>query len=267
MSVGHIIMSIIDKNFELGKFIGAGIVGFLGLFFLVVGVFKNDNSSIAALFGFLAGVFIWTGWVEFSFVWIAEKLNVQPLIENGEIATRPEYLVMMSSVGLLAAILLLFLFQQTRCQFFNWFQKIFRFKNQVKLATKNYRPMAVNVFIETIMILWFFYILLLFVYDDDIAGDKHPITIFVAFGSLFWSLYLGLQLIKIQKFDYAIRYAIPTAIIFWNFIEVIGRWDFFTEIWVHPKEYWIQNSIIMLLLIGFIVYYIVETARNKKNIS
>jgi len=89
----------------------------------------------------------------------------------------------------------------------------------------------------------------------------------VAFGSLFWSLYLGLQLIKIQKFDYAIRYAIPTAIIFWNFIEVIGRWDFFTEIWVHPKEYWIQNSIIMLLLIGFIVYYIVETARNKKNVS
>ena len=119
-------------------------------------------------------------------------------------------------------------------------------------------------FIETIVILWTFYIVLLLVYDKQIAGDRHPLTYFVAFGSLFWSAYLSLKLIKIQKFDYAIRYAIPTVIIFWNFIEVIGRWDLFKEIWVHPFEHWIENSIILALLVGFIIYYIIENNSRIK---
>ena len=96
----------------------------------------------------------------------------------------------------------------------------------------------------------------------DIAGDRHPLTYFVAFGSLFWSAFLFLKLIKIKKFDYAIRYAIPTVIIFWNFVEVTGRWDMFKEIWVHPFEHWIANSIILGLPIGFIIYYIIDN-KNK----
>lgn len=62
--------------------------------------------------------------MEFSFVWIAKKLGVAPLIENGEIATKPEYLVMMSSIGLLSTILILFFFKQSSCTFFQWFQKL-----------------------------------------------------------------------------------------------------------------------------------------------
>jgi hypothetical protein len=79
---------------------------------------------------------------------------------------------------------------------------------------------------------------------------------------LFWSAFLFLKLIKIKKFDYAIRYVIPTVIIFWNFVEVTGRWDMFKEIWVHPFEHWIANSIILGLLIGFIIYYIIDN-KNK----
>ena len=111
--------------------------------------------------------------------------------------------------------------------------------------------------------------MLLLVYDNDIAGDKHPATYFVAFGSLFWSLYLTLKLIKIQKFDYAIRYAVPTVIIFWNFIEVIGRWDLMKEIWIHPFEHWLENLIILALLVFFIGYYVTEmyVSKTKKIIK
>jgi hypothetical protein len=127
--------------------------------------------------------------------------------------------------------------------------------------------MALITFIELVMIVWTFYIVLLLVYDKDIAGDRHPLTYLVAFGSLFWSVYLFVQLIKIQKLDYAIRYAIPTVVIFWNFVEVLGRWDMFKEIWVHPKEHWLEVGLITASLVLFVVLYVREsllTGRQKR---
>ncbi len=258
--LGHALMVLNEKLIPEHKFLGAAILGFTGLFLLFIGIRKNEKPLTSTLLGLIAGILIWTGWVEFSFVWIAEKLGVAPLIENGEIATKPEYIVMMSSVRLLSTILILFFFKQSSCTFFQWFQKLGKMEmTKVKSQEKFWAGIT---FIETIIILWTFYIVLLLVYDKDIAGDRHPLTYFVAFGSLFWSAFLFLKLIKIKKFDYAIRYAIPTVIIFWNFVEVTGRWDMFKEIWVHPFEHWIANSIILGFLIGFTIYYIIEN-KNK----
>ncbi len=268
MPIGHALMVLNEKILTDQKFLGAIIIGFLGVLSLVIGIRKNHKQAAATIFGLLAGILIWTGWVEFSFVWMAEKLNVAPLIENGEVTTKPEYLVMMSSLGLLLTILLFFIFRYTRCQFFNGFQRILGMKDRFKLDGQVNKMTAMTVFIETIMILWTFYIVLLLVYDNDLAGDKHPATYIVAFGSLFWSIYLFLNLIKINKFDYAIRYAVPTVIIFWNFIEVTGRWNLFKEIWVHPFEHWLENSIILFLLLAFTAYYIKETySVNSKKVA
>jgi hypothetical protein len=259
MPIGHALMVLNEGIFEKQKFIGAFVIGLIGVVSLVIGIFKNDNKAVATILGLLAGVLVWTGWVEFSFVWIAEKLNVAPLVENGEIATKPEYLIMMSSLGLLITLLVFFVFSKTKCQFFNWFQRIFHMRERIRSVGHSSKLLAMITFIETIMILWTFYLILLLVYDKDIAGDRHIATYIVAFGSLFWSIYLFLNLIKITKFDYAIRYAVPTVIIFWNFVEVIGRWNLFKEIWIHPFEHWLENAIILLLLFGFTGYYLRET--------
>ena len=263
MPIGHALMILNEGIFEHQKFIGAFVIGLIGAFSLVWGIIKNHNKSVATIMGLLAGILVWTGWVEFSFVWIAEKLEVAPLMENGEIATKPEYLVMMSSLGLLLTLLVFFVFSNTKCQFFNWFQKVFKLRARISKTGSNSKLTAMVTFIETIMILWTFYIVLLLVYDKDIAGDKHPATYIVAFGSLFWSLYLFLNLIRINKYDYAIRYAVPTVIIFWNFIEVIGRWNLFKEIWVHPFEHWLENSIILFMLLLFSAYYVIENYKQK----
>ncbi len=263
MPIGHALMVLNERIFEHQKLIGAFVIGLLGAFSLVYGIVKNDNKLIATLMGLLAGVLVWTGWVEFSFVWIAEKLNVLPLMEDGEVATKPEYLVMMSSLGLLLTLLLFFVFSNTRCTFFIWFQKVFQLRAKISTQGGNNKLTAVVTFIETIMILWTFYIILLLVYDKDIAGDKHLATYIVALGSLFWSLYLFLNLIRISNYDYAIRYAVPTVIIFWNFVEIIGRWNLFKEIWIHPFEHWLENSIMLLLLLIFSVYYFVENYKYK----
>ncbi|MBX2903853.1 MAG: hypothetical protein KF872_09880 [Chitinophagales bacterium] len=268
MPFGHALMVLNERVLVEHKYLGAFSIGVLGLIMLTVGIVKNEKNALATILGLLGGILVWTGWIEFSFMWIAEKLEIPGLVENGEVVTNPEYLVMMSSLGLLLAFILLFLFTQNRCTFFNWFQHAFKLKKHLKLSDAHFKPLAMITFIETIMLLWTFYIVLLLVYDKDIAGDDHPATYIVAFGSLFWSFYLMLKLIKISKLDYAIRYAIPTVIIFWNFVEVIGRWNLFKEIWVHPLEHWFENLLILAMLVGFIAFYFYENrakeAKRKK---
>ena len=264
MPIGHALMVLTERFFHTNMLLAAFGIGIAGTSLVFLGIVKDENKKTATLLGLLGGILVWTGWVEFSFVWIAQKLNVSPLMENGEVATKPEYLVMMSSLGLLSVFTMFFLSSQTRCQFFSWFQKMFGIKVRTRMLEKAEKFIAVTTFIETIMILWMFYIVLLLVYDNDIAGSNHPITYVVAFGSLFWSIYLFLRLIKIQEFDYAIRYAVPTVIIFWNFVEVMGRWDLLNEIWVEPTEYVMEVSIIFALFFAFTWYYVKEIKEEKK---
>jgi hypothetical protein len=75
----------------------------------------------------------------------------------------------------------------------------------------------------------------------------------VAFGSLLWSLFLIRNLVALSDFSYALRYAVPTVIIFWNFIEVLGRWGIIKELWIHPTDYWVENSFIALAFGVFIL--------------
>jgi len=263
MPLGHTLMILVEKLFADLMFFNAFLVGLLGLGLLLIGVRQNKNKATATVLGLLAGVLVWTGWIEFSFVWVAQKLDVAPFMEGGEVATKPEYLVMMSSLGLLCTFMLLFLFAKNRCQFFNWFQRRLKLKAFLKMSDGFEKPLAITTFIELVMIIWTFYIVLLLVYDPDIAGDSHPLTYVVAFGSLFWSLYLFLKLVRIRKFDYAVRYAIPTVVIFWNFVEVLGRWDLFKEIWVHPFEHSLEVGIIFGLLLLFIALYILDVKKNR----
>lgn len=269
MPIGHTLMILIEELWPNHKYLGAGILGFLGTFLLLLGIYKNEKRSLATILGLIAGVLVWTGWVEFAFMWVAEKEGVQPLMENGEIATKPEYLVMLSSVGLLGPFLLYFLTGKNNCTFFVWIQKRTFLKNRINqsVSDKAPKPLATTTFIETIVLLWAFYILLLLIYDNSIAGDRHPITYIVAFGSLIWSLWLFNRLLRIKKFDYAIRYAIPTVIIFWNFIEIIGRWDMLNEVWVEPFEHWIENSLIAASLIFFIYHYIKSNRAAKRELA
>jgi len=267
MPLGHTLMVLMETVFGAAVFVSAAIVGAIGIAMLWWGVARPGRDLYATLLGALGGVLVWTGWVEFSFVWMAGKLEVQPLMNNGEVVTKPEYLVMLSSIGLLCTMLLFYVFSSSFCPFFNWMQKRMWIFRNVSLPSPTQRPLAVIAFMEMIMIIWTFYLVLLIVYDDQIAGDSHPATWIVAFGSLAWSLYLFAKLLRIRSFDHAVRYAIPTVVIFWNFIEIMGRWNMFHEIWVHPMEHWLENSLILSVFIGATVYYIVSGRKDRNRRS
>jgi len=103
---------------------------------------------------------------------------------------------------------------------------------------------------ETIYITWFFYIVLLLVYDESLFGQYPLATYSIFFISLVWSLYLFIRLIKFKKMAPAVRYAIPTVIIFWNAVEILGRWNFFEEIWVKPQHFITE---MILIVFAFII--------------
>jgi len=265
MPIGHAIMVLNEHLLLEYKYQGAIAMGFAGIILLIWGIKKNSKPTLATILGFLGGVLVWTGWVEFSFMWIAEKNNVSHLMVDNEIATKREYLVMMSSLGLLCTFYFFYLFTRSNCTFYIWQQKYLGFREDIKTQVGFKKPFAVSTFIETIMIIWTFYVVLLLVYDEQIAGDRHIATYIVGFGSLLWSLYLISKLVRIQSFDYAIRYAVPTVIIFWNFVEILGRWDLFKEIWVHPMEYKWEVSAFFIILAIILYIFIKNPKFSRKN--
>ena len=264
MPLGHALMILMEKVFGAQyQFAAAAFLGIIGGILVLIGT-KDKTETTATWLGFFGGVLLWTGWVEFSFIWIAQHLNISPLMANGEIVTKPEYLIMPSSIGILLSTMFYFLLNnQTRCNFFIWLNRNLKLKLQIAPADKK-RNFATITAMETIYVTWFFYIILLLVYDDSLFGDKHPVTYFVFAGSLAWSLFLINRLLKINKMAYAIRYAIPTVILFWNCIEILGRWNFFKEIWIEPHEYYLEMGLILFGFFSAMIFSLMSSRLSPK---
>lgn len=217
----------------------AFVVGAVGAVLLFIGMRHNSEVSGTWL-GFWAGVLLWTGWIEFAFVWSANVLGVPDLMDRhapGQIATKAEYLVMMSSVGILGATMVYFILnKETKCNMFQWFQR--RLHLRTGKPSRGYeRNFAAITALETIYVTWFCYLVLLFIYDESILGDRHPVTYAIFVATSIWSVYLFMRLIQMWKVTTAIRYAIPTAIIAYSAYEIAGRWNLFADIWVEPARF------------------------------
>ena len=251
--LGHTIMIVMEdvwpgEHYIYQSAFAMGLVGTIMLFFGM----RSENEVSATWLGFWAGSLLWTGWVEFAFVWSGDFLAVPDLMDPniaGEIATKAEYLVMMSSVGVLGATLVYFLFNpETKCNFFLWLQRNAKLKTG-KPTKGHKRNFAAITALETIYVIWFFYLVLLFLYNDDIAGQNSPAAYVFFFLNTIWAVYLFQRLMKFWKVTTAIRYCIPTAIIAWNSVELMGRWNVFTSFWEKPQEFWLEMTLFALAIL------------------
>jgi hypothetical protein len=244
--LGHTVMILMETIFgheyvyEIAFATGA-----VGAVLLFIGM-KSRNEVSATWLGFWAGTLLWTGWVEFAFVWSANFLGVPDVMDKhmaGQIATKAEYMVMMSSVGLLGSNLVYFMLnKETKCNMFLWLQRKLHLRTG-KPNADHERNFAAITALETIYVVWFCYLLLLFIYDDSILGDRHPVTYALFFLNVIWGVYLFQRLMKFWKVTTAIRYGIPTAIIGWNAVEIAGRWNLFTSFWEKPSEYGLEMGL------------------------
>ena len=110
MPLGHALMIIMEHTMEPSAMHVAGfLLGLVGLIMVIVGVFvKGDTRQ--TIWGLLGGLLFWTGWVEFLFLYYARRYGVQPEIENGEVVTKPEYLIMPASFGLWMMVMVMYIF-------------------------------------------------------------------------------------------------------------------------------------------------------------
>lgn len=266
-ALGHTVMIVMEDVWPGEHYVlqSAFALGLFGAVLLWLGM-RSENEVSATWLGFWAGTLLWTGWIEFAFVWAGNYLGVPDLMDPnmpGEIATKAEYLVMMSSIGIMGATLVYFLLNpETKCNFFLYFQRNLKLKTGK--PSKGYkRNFAAITALETIYVIWFFYLVLLFAYDESILGDRHPVVYGLFFLNTIWAVYLFQRLMKFWRVTTAIRYGIPTAIIAWNMVELGGRWHLFTEFWERPQEFGLEMS---LFAAGIVIAGVlaVKTPAHKK---
>ena len=265
MPLGHAMMIIMENTMTPAAVHGSAFcMGFIGLLLVIGGVFvKGDTRQTVC--GLIGGLLFWTGWVEFLFQYYATRWGTQPEMENGEVVTRPEYLILPASFGMWMMVMMLYIFStKNGCNFINWWQRTILRSRKNEIAA---RPMthhtSIVTFMELNMILWASYLLLMFCYDRNFLGDRHPITSIVAAGCLLGSIFIFRKQLKLSSWGANIRMAIATVIVFWVPVEVLGRLNFFHEFWVEPEKYATQ---IFSILVAFVVLmvYIMMAARKKK---
>ena len=265
MPLGHAMMIIMENTMTPAAVHGSAFcMGFIGLLLVIGGVFvKGDTRQTVC--GLIGGLLFWTGWVEFLFQYYATRWGTQPEMENGEVVTRPEYLILPASFGMWMMVMTLYIFStKNGCNFINWWQRMILRSHKNEIAA---RPMthhtSIVTFMELNMILWASYLLLMFCYDKNFLGDRHPITSIVAAGCLLGSIFIFKKQLKLSSWGANIRMAIATVIVFWVPVEVLGRLNFFHEFWVEPEKYATQ---IVSILVAFVVLmvYIMMAARKRK---
>lgn len=259
MPLGHALMILMEHHLSpTALHYSAFAMGGIGLIMVIIGVFAKGDTR-QTLWGLFGGLLFWTGWIEFIYVYYAHRFGVQPLIVNGEVVTKPEYLIMPSSFGFWVMFMLLYLFNiRSGCNFFNYLQRVFFRDSKVRVEM---RPMthhtSLVTFMELNLMLWTNYLVLLFCYDDNFIGDHHPVTTLVATGCLIGAVYMFKRLINIGQWGYSIRFAIATVIVFWTFVEVMGRLNLLKEIWVEPAAYQTEMITILVafaLLLGILLF-------------
>lgn len=208
MPLGHAMMMIMDRVMTPTAVHYAGfMMGFVGLFIVVAGVFAKDDTR-QTLCGLFGGLLFWTGWVEFLFQYYANRYGTQPEVVDGVVVTRPEYLILPATFGLWAMVMTLYIFcTRTGCNFINWWQRLFFGKHKAEIVVRPMtRHVSIVTFMELNMILWTSYLALMFCYDPHFIGDHSPVTFLVGFGCFVGSIFMFRKELRLASWGANIRH-------------------------------------------------------------
>ncbi len=265
MPLGHALMILMEHYLPAGMLhYAAFAMGALGAVMVVIGVFVSGDTR-QTLWGFLGGLLFWTGWVEFLFMYFANRFGTQAEQDpiTGEIVTRPEYLILPASFGFWMMVMLMYIFStRNGCNFINWCQRLlFKGRKNEIAARPMTRHTSIVTFMELMMILWASYLLLMFCYDDVFLGENHPVTLLVGLGCLIGSFFVFAKQLHIPVWGANIRMAIPAVILFWTPVEILGRMNLFEEIWTAPLEHKTEMLLIFSVFTALAIYLF---KRSKK---
>ena len=267
MPLGHALMILMEHFMDESTLhYSAFAMGALGMLMVIVGVFAKGDTR-QTLWGFFGGLLFWTGWVEFLFMYYANRFHTQPELDpvTGEVITRPEYLILPATFGMWMMIMLMYMFStRNGCNFINWWQRLcFGKKSQEIAARPMTRHASIIVFMELMMILWGLYLLLMFCYDENFLGVHHPVTLLIGVGCFIGSLFIFEKQTRLSSWGANIRMAIPAVIVFWTPVEILGRMDFFSEFWIAPMEHKTEMLIILGAFLALAIYLWIVGHKKK----
>lgn len=283
MPLGHALMILMEKFMpENILHLSAFLLGALGVVITIIGIFSKGDTK-QTLLGLIGGLLFWTGWIEFLLLYYARRFGTMALLSDGslmnydkavelglDIATKPEYLIMPATFGFWVMFMLFYLFNiPTGCNFINWCQKVlFGKKKQKVIAKPMVRHTSLTTFMELNMLMWTCYLLLMFLYDDNFVGESSWITMFIGVACFVGAIFIFIKQLKLSSWGANIRMAIATVVIFWTPVEILGRLDFFKEIWTSPEQY---KSEMLGILISFIIVVAIVVVNgivvNKRKIK
>lgn len=160
MPLGHALMAVMEHLLEpTALHYSAFFMGFVGLVITIIGIYQKGDTR-QTLYGITGAMLFWTGWVEFLFVYYAQRYGVHYDLQGSGIVqstteyingigvnhsmtingtpiedfdkaelkqlrgSRPEYLIMPATFGMWVTIMMLYLFNsRTGCDFIVWIQK------------------------------------------------------------------------------------------------------------------------------------------------
>lgn len=273
MPLGHALMILMEHFMQPTTLhYSAFAMGFVGLCITIIGCFQKGDTR-GTIWGIIGAMLFWTGWVEFLFSYFASRfgthcdltgtgiiqttsyynngiltsqdflINNIPLDQysiselKSQRGSRPEYLIMPATFGMWMMIMTFYLFStRTGCSFMQWIQRHTHIEQNIELRPVAHHASLV-VFMEWNIMMWGLYLLLMFCYDPVFLGPAHPVTLTVAIASLVGSILMLKKQLTINSWGRNIRFALATVIVFWTFVEIMGRNGILVEIWTDPMHH------------------------------
>ena len=262
MPLGHAFVVLMERYMTgTALKLGAGALGGLGIVMAIAGN-RLPGEAMKILAGVFGAILFWGGWVEFIYICYAHSIGVPPLMDGNVVYTKPEYLIMPTSIPFAALTFIIYLFMaDTRWGVIIALRKWLGISENT--VARNIGT-SISAFIELILLIWWAYLILLIEFDPGLLGVKHPLTMIFATVCLIVGLILFVRSLSSPNWGTALRQAIVTVCVLWTYIEVMIKLKLFTEIWIYPERYIVE---MIALVFAFIAVIFIIAKTGHKNIK
>lgn len=211
-------------------FLTLGLLGFLLVWWGI-----RDPELPATWKGYLGGLFIWIGWIEFGFHYFAEVFAIPPYQAAPHLVSTPDLNLVQASFPFFIGLFLLYglMNRQSKCNLMRWIHRNLRIDPGPPVAgfQRNYARVTA---METIFIIWFCYAIWLFILY--FGGSMRLMA--VAYVAWFaWFLYIFWRLMKASQPAHALRYGIAVGIVAWPLLATPSHMGLFPVIWLRPFDF------------------------------
>lgn len=251
MPVGHLIVMLLREIESSSIWIGSHLcIGISGIWLVLQG--NKRTETTASILGFIAAHLIFIGFFEFAFAFVAQVLNIAPILDpktNAVLLAPSLQVVELSGLLLLPLLLLLSISAEVRCNMMLWCRRKLAIKLPFNTTVKprSYASITAN---ETLFVIWTIYVISLVCLDPRVLGPTHWLSMVIYTAFMFWPFYLIYRVRKFSSNGYVFRYSIPIGVLLWSWVEMLSSMNLIVEYYLYPFEYPLLSVLTVITTVG-----------------